>query len=441
MTYARRLFSGVRAGLVLSLLVAMTGASSVRHVKPPNVIVIMADDVGYECFGTYGSRQYKTPHIDQLAAGGIRFNHCYAQPLCTPSRIKLMTGSSNARNYSAFSVLNRGLKTIGNHMKAAGYRTAVAGKWQLYGAEHYPVRFRAKGTLPANAGFDKYCLWQVDKLGSRFDGPLLNVDGRNIQFAKDRYGPKVATQYLLDFMAASGDHPFFAYYPMILVHSPFVPTPDTKNRNSRNRQSHFEDMVAYMDKMVGRIVQKTRDLGIAENTLIMFVGDNGTHRKISSELNGVAINGGKGATTDAGTRVPLIAYWPGTIPRGQLSDDLVDFSDFLPTVLDVANVEAPADLDGRSFLPQLKGQKGRPREWVYIYYCPRPERSKPVFFIRDQRWKLYGDGRFYDIKNDVLEKTPLSDNLPLDAEEARKKLISGLESMPRVGRSLLKFSE
>ena len=114
----------------------------------PHIILIMADDIGYECYGCYGSEQYSTPNIDRLSAGGMRFEHCYSQPLCTPSRIKIMTGISNARNYAGFSILRKDQQTFGHHLQKAGYKTAVAGKWQLHGAEHYSEQFRGKGALP-----------------------------------------------------------------------------------------------------------------------------------------------------------------------------------------------------------------------------------------------------------------------------------------------------
>lgn len=153
--------------------------------RRPNVILIMADDVGYECFGCYGSRQYRTPNIDRLATEGMRFQHCYSQPLCTPSRVKLMTGLSNVRNYVAFSILNRDQRAIGQYMKQGGYHTAVAGKWQLLGAQHYAPRFRGRGTWPEKSGFDEICLWQVDQLGSRYWKPQLYVNGANRTFGPD----------------------------------------------------------------------------------------------------------------------------------------------------------------------------------------------------------------------------------------------------------------
>jgi len=411
-----------------------------RQRTGPNVILIMADDIGYECFGCYGSRQYETPNIDRLARHGMRFEHCYSQPLCTPSRVKIMTGLSNVRNYSAFSILNRDQRTIGHYFKEAGYNTLVAGKWQLLGAEHYADRFRAKGTWPRESGFDHVCLWQVDRLGSRFWKPLLYVDGKNHEFDKDEYGPEVATKYITDFMTANRDKPFFVYYPMILVHSPFLPSPNSRSRQSRNRQQNFEDMVSYMDTLVGRIVKKTRDLGIAKRTLVLFTGDNGTHRSIRSTLADRVVQGGKGKTTDAGTRVPLVACWRGVVPENRVNDDLVDFADFLPTLLEAAGTAVPEGLDGRSFLPQLRGEAGSPREWIYSYYCPRPERTPPVRFVRNQRWKLYADGRFFDVANDPLELQPLEKvESGTAVAAARGKLEAALRSMPAKGQTLLKF--
>jgi len=144
---------------------------------------------------------------------------------------------------------------------------------------------------------------------------------------------------------------------------------------------------------------------------VLFTGDNGTDKPIVSRMNGRLIAGGKGTTTDWGTRVPLVANWPGTIPPGQVRDDLVDFSDFLPTLCEAAGARIPGGLkiDGRSFLPQLKGKPDHPREWIYAWYFPRGPK-KGAEWARTRRCKLYRDGRFHDVANDVLEKTPLGDN-------------------------------
>jgi arylsulfatase A len=425
---------GACVALVAQLAVAQPLAAQTND--RPNIVLVMADDIGYECYGCYGSKQYKTPNIDRMAKLGMRFEHCYSQPLCTPSRVKIMTGISNVRNYAAFSVLNRDQRTFGHLLQNAGYKTFIGGKWQLLGAEHYSAEFREKGSWPKSTGFDHCCLWQVDKLGDRFWNPLLHIENANRQFQPDDYGPEIVTDHIEKFMAENRQGPFFVYYPMILVHNPFLPTPDSDFRDSKDTQRNFEDMVEYMDKMIGRIVDSTEKLGIAENTLILVTGDNGTNKAITSKLGNRVIRGGKGQTTDAGTRVALVAYQPGVVQAGIVNRDLIDFSDFLPTLGQLAGAAVPDGVDGVSFAPQLRGQSGNPREWMFCYYNPRPERTKPARFVRDTRWKLYGDGRFYDVAHDPEEKSPIS-----EPNAAWKKLSRAIESMPSEGQSLLKFAE
>ena len=394
----------------------------------------MADDIGYECFGCYGGQSYKTPNIDRLAANGVRFTHCYSQPLCTPSRVKLMTGRSNIRNYSGFSILDPREKTFGHMLQKAGYKTAVAGKWQLYGAEHYG-KLAGSGMHPRDAGFDEYCLWQVDRLGSRYWNPLIERNGRALTDMKDKYGPDVFCEFIGEFLEKHKDEPMFVYYPMVLPHDPFVPTPNSERRERKRGVANFADMVAYVDTIVGRIVARVDELGLRDNTLILFTGDNGTHRKIASRVRGGEIVGGKNRTTDAGTRAPLVAFGRGLTVKGRVCEDLVDFSDFLPTILELAGAEPPVGVrfDGHSFLPQLKGEQGRPREWMYCYYNPRPGNKKfpERRFARDKRWKLYGNGAMYDIERDVLEQHPVARREgKTGAALARRKLQAALDSMP-----------
>jgi arylsulfatase A len=404
--------------------------------KKTNVILIMADDIGYECYGAYGGTSYQTPILDKMAAEGMRFKHAYSNPVCTPTRVKIMTGLSNVRNYASFSILKKTERTIGHMMQEAGYRTAIAGKWQLYGAEHYKDLIREKGSLPQDMGFGRHCLWQVYKLGSRFWGPTITIDGRVKKFGEDVYGPDVYCEFLLDRMAEYRNEPFFLYYPMALVHSPFVPTPDSTDRNCKNKQQNFADMVAYMDKLIGRIVDKTVELGIAERTLILVTGDNGTHGSIKSNIGDRVIVGGKAKPTDGGTHVGLFAYQPRAVPAGKVSDDLIEFSDFMPTIAEATGVRPLSPTDGRSFLPQLHGEEGNPKETIFVYYWPRPEKGEPLRFVRDKRWKLYGSGKLFDVKNDVLEKSPITGS---ETRAIRKQLQAAMDRMPSEGQTLLKF--
>ena len=389
----------------------------------PNIILIMADDMGYECVHANGGTSYQTPHLDKLAETGIRYEHCYSQPLCTPSRVKIMTGKSNARNYVSFGVLDRKQTTFAHLLKKAGYATCIVGKWQLGKEADSPQHF----------GFDESCLWQHtrparDQHGrdTRYPNPHVEVNGQPLDYSDDEYGPDVVTDFLCDFMERNKDKPFLAYYPMILPHNPFVPTPDSENPKNKNKAHNFRDMVTYVDKMVGKLDAKLGELGIRNNTLLIFTCDNGTNKAISSQLGGKEVQGGKGTMTDVGTRVPLIISWPGTITSGQVSQDLVDFSDFLPTLCEAAGASIPEilSLDGRSFLPQLRGEQGNPRDSIYCWYSRGGGKGEQ--WARNQRYKLYPDGKFYDIGADPSEKTPL-ENLSPEAQQVRTILQQTLD--------------
>jgi len=414
---------------------AMPGCNSVSGLpagrgKRPNIILIMADDLGYECLGCYGSKSYKTPVLDELAATGVRFKHSYSQPLCTPSRVKIMTGQYNIRNYTKFGALHSKEKTFGHLMQSAGYATCVVGKWQL------AARDGGVGTYPKQAGFDEHCLWQVKDRGSRYKDPIIVQNGKNREDLKGKYGPDIFCDYLLEFVERRKAEPFFVYFPMALTHAPFEPTPDTeewKKASTKAHKKHFADMVAYMDKIIGRIVRKLDEAGLRENTLLLFTGDNGTPRGITSEMkDGSFINGGKGLTTDAGTHVALIANWRGTTPAGRVSTDLVDFSDILPTIAEASGASVGWNIDGRSFLPQLRGRQGDPRDWIFIWYRRNPGDTL-YRFARDKRWKLYDDGKYnragnlYDLAADTLEENP-NPSSP-EAAAARRKLQAILDSM------------
>ena len=404
--------------------------------RPANVVLIMADDVGIECFGAYGSRQYSTPRIDRLADGGVRFAHCYSTPLCTPSRVALMTGKGNARNYEDFGALAPDQYTVADLFREAGYATAVAGKWQLQGGNN------ARG-VPAGNGFDSYCLWNTGNTERRrFWNPSIECDGRIIDVEEDDYGPDIFADFLLRFIESHRDEPFFVYYPMVLVHSPFVPTPHSADRDSTDEQRNFEDMVAYTDFLVGRFQDKLEELGLLRDTVFVFTSDNGTHHLLASDFGDRRVVGDKGAPTDDGTHVPLVVNAPGIVPGGRVLDDLVDFSDFLPTLARAAGLSLPANegIDGVSFWDRLRGGAGNPREWLYTYYFPRPfsdEFRTPythpeVRYVRDRRFKLYGNGELFDVREDPLETAPLPPSHG-PSQAARSRLEGALRSMPSRG--------
>lgn len=373
--------------------------------RPPNIVLIMADDMGYECVQANGGETYQTPRLNTLAKEGMLFRHCHSQPICTPSRVQLMTGIYNNRNYIKFGLLDPKATTFGHVLKKAGYKTCIAGKWQLLGGLEGPHHF----------GFDRYCLWQLTRRPSRYANPGLEVDGKLLDFNDGGYGPDVASDYLCDFMEEHRDKPFFVYYPMILPHWPFEPTPDSddwdpkaKGANGKGKKEYFADMVAYTDKMVGKLVDKIDELKLTDDTIILFTGDNGTYTGITSKLNGKPYQGGKGSPKDNGTHVPFIARWPGKIKAGAETDQLVDFSDFLPTVADIAGAKTPDDIDGQTFLPTLLGESSPQRNYIYCWYHRDGVRNKATQHVRNQAFKLYANGKFFHVAQDPTESQPLN---------------------------------
>ena len=227
------------------------------------------------------------------------------------------------------------------------------------------------------------------------------------------------------FIEANKEKPFLIYYPMLLPHSPFVPNPDSVDWNPKSKgakrgsmdPNYFDDMVRYTDKMVGRIIQKVKDAGLVDNTYLFFTSDNGSLGNTVSQINDKHIRGGKGKTTNAGTHVPFLVVGPG-VSAGQVNDNLVDFTDFLPTFCEIAGVKIEEDtaFNGLSLLPQLHGDHTHRREFIYCWYqIPSFMKKnfpgvKDLSFVRNQRYKIYRDGSFYDLSNDILEKNDLSMN-------------------------------
>jgi len=398
----------------------------------PNIILILADDLGIPGLGCYGGA-YRTPNLDALAAGGTRFERCFAAPLCGPSRAMLLTGRYAFR--TGVTENNRGpLATpdkdgcIAIQMKQAGYATGVAGKWHQL--RHFTTR--ADG---ARWGFDEFLLWgpaEQDEEGrskaeqrmarekgrpDRYWGPIFNHDGEALAGTPDQYGPDVLNEWVIDFVRRHKDGPFFVYYPMPLLHGPLARTPDSPADRAvpaRKKQafedagadSLYADSIAYVDTLVGRLAAALDDAKVRENTLLVFSGDNGSVPL--GTLHGRTVDGSKSQLAESGSRVPLIVHWPRGTPAGAVRDDLVDFSDFLPTFAELAGAGLPdrIRIDGRSFAPAIRGEKGTPREWVYVQLGS--ER-----YVRSDRWKLTGAGELFDMRDAPFRQTIV----PVDAAD------------------------
>jgi arylsulfatase A len=372
---------------MIALGVASTLSSSAfaagKTSSQPNIVVILADDLGVECLSAYGGTSLKTPNIDRLAAQGMRFNRCFSNPFCSPSRASLLTGrypfahglTTVLHSRTQENIyLNPDQPSFARQFQQAGYATAIVGKWH--------VSLLHKHNTIREFGFDHYQTWQIfDASGQkrrRYWTPHFNQNGTVLaEQIKERYGPDLNLEFLLDFIQsnAAKKKPFLAYLTTCLPHFPWEPTPDSRDQTYRTPHSehkgdpkYYPDMVAYLDKQIGRILRSLDDLRIADNTIVIFLADNGTDKDLVNTWgDGKKISGGKGTMTDRGTHVPLIVRWPGRIKAASTCDDLVDFSDLLPTLCALAGAPLPqAQIHGRSFAPQLFGQPGQPREWIHI---------------------------------------------------------------------------
>lgn len=420
--------------LIVALSAIVTGDFCNAADRPPNILLIMADDVGVDAIGCYGGTSYKTPHIDALAKSGMRFNHCFSMPVCHPTRTTLLTGRYPFRlkhpKWGTFPK-SEAKNTVAHFLKKAGYATAIAGKWQLTLQKNDPLH-------PQRLGFDDSCVFGWHE-GPRYYDPMIYQNGKLRTGTKGKYGPDLYVQFLADFMKANRKKPFFAYYSMALCHDV---TDDLKGpvpyAPGKSHFDTFAEMMVQMDKHVGQIIKAVDDLGLRENTVILFTGDNGTPKgniheykngkyvriPVYSMYKGKKVRGGKGDLTNGGTNVPLIVNWKGTIKPGQVVGDLVDFSDWLPTCVDLAGAKLPSgqQIDGQSFAVRLRENKPAPRKWAYA------ERGKKRWWVRTQRWKLYSDGKLFDMANDSREKSAIKTDTR-ESAAARKRLENALTAV------------
>lgn len=401
----------------LLFLCFRVGAGYAAEPGKPNIILIMADDLGYEKLGAYGGTGFSTPRLDQMAAEGMRFDQAYSAPICSPSRVALMTGRYTFRNYNGFGDLPDEEITFGTLMRDAGYATAAAGKWQLAGDNDDDG---IKASM-ASTGFDEY-MERTNPGGSHLD-PIFQIrrfdpDLNDYVEEKTRvtgYSADITSDFLIDFIQRHTTEPFFIYYPIYLVHAPVEPTPDSDPDADSDQQ--YVDMIAYMDKTVGKLLDAVDAAGLGDNTLILFTGDNGSN--VASALSdGTQVPKGKGKMSDEGVHVPLIARWTGRVAAGGSTNTLVDFSDFLPTVVDLGGGSLPQDrvLDGNSFAHHLLNRPGHARDWAFLHHWKSGRQEDyQTQWVRNDRYKLYRqtvnttgnpdeDGFLWDIEADPFEQ-------------------------------------
>jgi arylsulfatase A len=384
----------------------------------PNIILILSDDVGLGNIHCTGG-PFQTPHIDALAEGGTRFEYCYSTPLCGPSRCQLLTGRYPFRtglinNQSHNAVAPNRETMIPSVMKQAGYVTASVGKW---------------GQIclgPGEWGFDEYLVFKGSGRYWRDQAKTYTLSGREKNLPEGTYLPDLMHDFAVDFITRHKDQPFFLYYPMSHIHGPIVHTPDSKP--GADRAQLYADNVAGMDKLVGKLVAELDRLHLREKTLVIFTGDNGTARfgVEAATVNGKPISGMKATMLEGGSRVPLIVNWPGTTPAGRVNHDLVDFSDFFATFAELGGAKLPngLTLDSHSFAPQIKGERGTPRQWVYVELNGRS-------YVRDARFKLTNRGELFDLSQAPFKEVLIAPKTASpEAVAARKHLRAILEQHP-----------
>jgi len=408
----REFFAGALGGaLGLGLAKYGRAAEAPQPAKrPPNFILILADDMGAKELSCYGNAAHRTPNLDKLAESGVKFETCYASPLCHPSRVMLMTGQYGCHN-GVYNFANRrggpdpdspvediakSHVTFANLLKRAGYATALSGKWQLSGRQPNLIR---------ECDFDEYCMWAYladlpagakhtggwegrDRTKpSRYWNPCIVKNGEYVPTKPDDYGPDMHHDFVVDFIRRNKEKPFLVYYTMCLTHAPHCPTPDTLKPDMdrfKHSQENFKGCIEYADKLVGKLMAALEEQGLRDNTIVLFTGDNGTG------------GDGKAQPTELGARVPMIANCPGTVKQRGATMELTDFSDVVPTMMELAGVPLPKDrpIDGKSLAPFLLGRSETTREWIHSFLGD-------ARVLRTKRWLLEDNsplhyGRLYD---------------------------------------------
>ncbi len=451
------------AGLCATLPVcAVTGAQK----RGPNVVFILADDLGYGDLGCYGQKKIHTPNIDRIAAGGMRFTQCYSgNPVCAPSRCTLMTGyhtgHAQVRNNKQVGgeegwklgattggqwPLAEGTFTVAHLFKKAGYATGAFGKWGL-------GRVGTTGD-PQKQGFDHFFGYICQRQAHTYypnhlwrDGEILWIE-ENKNEAERVYSLDLIAQEALKFVRVNKDKPFFLYVPFTIPHVALqVPEdslaeykdrwPDPPYDGKKGYVAHphpracYAAMITRMDKYVGQITALLKELGLAENTLVIFASDNGPTYAGGGDAgffeSAGPLHGLKGSVWDGGIRVPFVARWPGKIKSGSESDQIAAFWDFLPTCAELLDVQPPAGIDGISILPTLLGRPQQQKQHDYLYWELNGQQAVRMGDWKGVRLKPDQKIQLFNLKTDIGEK--------IDVADQHRDIVAGVEEIFTKGRT------
>lgn len=416
----------------------MANKANAQSNQNPNIVFIMADDLGWGHLGCYGQEKIKTPNIDRLAEQGLRFTQCYAgAPVCAPSRSVLMTGIHGGKtsvrgNSGGIPLLDEDI-TIAEVLKQADYKTGIFGKWGLGDA--------GTAGVPNKQGFDEffgylhqvhahfyypYFLWKNDE---KYPLPG-NEGGKREQYTHDEI-----VDHAEQFIRENQDNPFLLYLPLTIPHTELLvpedsfaeydgkfpePNPYTGDHyaDQPKPRTAFAAMVTRMDRDIGRLMDVLDELDLSDNTIVIFTSDNGGQDGGGADIaffNGNAeLRGDKGELYEGGIRVPGIVRWPGKVEAGAVSDYVWAFDDVLPTLADIAGLEPPDKVTGVSFLPTLLGNESEQESREFFYWEMNANRRA----VRSGKWKAIMDNRndddfeLYDLSNDISESNNVADEYP-----------------------------
>jgi arylsulfatase A-like enzyme len=441
--------------LVGCLLAVSAPVSSAEKGTRPNIVFILADDLGWSDLNSYGNQAHSTPNLDALAGSGLRFTDAYAAScVCSPTRASIMSGKYPARNNFTIWSEGRGGApsakhlaldevTIAEALKQAGYATGMVGKWHLGGPDHFPTKQGFDVAIGAPHGGVP---WGGYYLPNQIDLPRAKEG----EYLTDRL-----TDEGIEFIEANKDEPFFLYQAYHSVHVPLEGRPDLVAENEARAKAqgiqlnaHYAAMVQSLDEGVGRIVAKLEELALSERTVVFFFSDNGGYSHKWGEKNDVMTNlplrMGKGYLYEGGIREPLIVRYPPLIEAGGVSSAPIVSTDFYPTILDLAGVEPMPEqhADGVSIVPVLADASSElDREAIYFHF---PHHSlnggRPSGAIRVGSFKLiefFGRGRLelYNVEDDIGETKNLAGAMPERTRQLRRMLVDWRKSvdakMPR----------
>jgi arylsulfatase A len=410
----------------------------------PNIVYILADDLGFAELGCNGSDRYKTPNIDALANSGVRFTRFYTVPLCGPSRAMILTGRYGFRSGAVTqdackTIIRTGEKAevmIPTVLKKAGYASALIGKWGQLTPSGDPSDWGFDHELYYK-GSGMYWNSKVAKPMSeggevRGDPDTYVLDGKTVSVKDDEYIPDLLHKDATAWMEAQKGRPFFLYYSLSQVHGEILPTPDSApapkgESNNQRAQRLLADNIGYMDKLVGKLVAELERLKLRENTLIVFMGDNGSTKSaaVDATIGGRRIEGEKGSMKEGGGLVPFFATWPGVMASGKVNANVADASDLLPTFAEIAGAPLPTGrvIDGRSLVSQFKGDTKSPRTWAFCQLSNN-------FYVREAGWKLDQSGTLYDMKDAPFKEVAVAaDTKDEAAVAARARLSAALTGL------------